>query len=183
MSLTTLVPKPDADSINGNASACPTNELIRRYGWPRAYASIGSKCAAATSPFWATRMVTEDVGPFKVTGHRLAVAQLRLSLAALKSKYPEVYAALGTAGMLCVRWVRGHDGLLSNHGLGLAVDLTLAGSLDERGDDMVQAGMLKVYEVFKAQGWFWGAEFSVEDGMHFEISAELVRSWIKAGAF
>lgn len=181
--ITKLVPVPPKDSINGNVHSCPTSELLRRYGYPRSWATIGSKCAQPTTPFWTQRMITADVGPFKVTGHRMAVDLLQETMLALEAKHPEVYAVIGTAGMLCVRWVRGTNSVLSNHGLGLAIDFTLEGKLDVRGDNMVQAGLLDVYSVFKNFGWFWGAEYRVEDSHHFEVGAETVRKWILSGKF
>jgi hypothetical protein len=48
---------------------------------------------------------------------------------------------------------------------------------------MVQAGLLDVYSVFKNFGWFWGAEYRVEDSHHFEVGAETVRKWILSGKF
>lgn len=73
--------------------------------------------------------------------------------------------------------------MLSNHGLGLAVDFTIEGRLDTRGDGKVLRGMLELYAILKRFGWYWGAEFPVEDSMHFEVSAEKVAEWEKAGEF
>ncbi|UOF77583.1 D/-alanyl-D/-alanine carboxypeptidase [Caudoviricetes sp.] len=180
-SLTELVPVPPPSAINGKASPCPTSFLIRKYGEPRL--NLGDDCKPATSAFWKSRFVTEDVGPFKVTGHRLAVALLRRSLAKVKTKNLELYQALSSAGMLCVRRVRGSKSLLSNHGLGLAIDFKLNGVLDPRGDDKVQRGLLELYAILKGDGWYWGAEFGIEDAMHFEVSAEVVMSWVRSGEF
>ena len=46
--------------------------------------------------------------------------------------------------------------------------------LDPRGDDKVQRGLLAIYRYFHKHGWFWGAEFRVEDAMHFELSQEKI---------
>lgn len=182
--LTKLVPVPHPSAINTGVSPCPTSALLRRYGYPKPYASIGTNCDNRNlSPSWQQRILTEDVGPFKATGHRCAVAHLRITLADVKREKPELYAALGSMGMLCVRWVRGHQGVLSNHGLGLAIDFTIDGVLDPYGDGKCQAGLLDLYAIFKRHKWFWGAEFGKEDSMHMEISSELVMEWIRTGAF
>lgn len=127
-------------------------------------------------------MVTADVGSFRVTGHRKAVELLRDSLSKVRARKPELYAAIGTAGMLCCRNVRGAR-VPSNHSLGLAIDFTIGGVLDRRGDGLVQAGLVELYSVLKGDGWFWGAEFRVEDAMHFEVSYEVIRRWIAEGVF
>jgi hypothetical protein len=177
--LTEFVPCPPPESINTGVSPCPTNMLVKRRGMPRA--KLTDQCLSVTSIWWGHRMVTKNVGPFKVTGFDLAVELLTSSLATVKAKNPELYAALGSAGMLCCRHVRGVPGLLSNHALGMAIDFTIEGVLDTRGDGKVQRGLLDLYGVMKGFGWFWGAEFRIEDGMHFEVGGEVIRQWINQG--
>lgn len=128
-------------------------------------------------------MVTKTVGPFRVTGHKLAVELLAKSLARVKEGNKALYDQLGSAGMLCCRRVRGSRNTLSNHGLGLAIDFTLGGHLDVRGDNLVQKGLIDLYGFLKLDGWWWGAEFSTEDAMHFEVSAEKIQEWINGGVF
>jgi hypothetical protein len=111
------------------------------------------------------------------------VAALRSIVGDIATYEPEVYAALGTAGMLCARLVRGSAHSISNHSWGTAVDLTLNGTLDQRGDDKVQRGLVHIAPVFNDHGWFWGAGFGAEDGMHFEASDELIRRWHAEGRF
>ena len=83
-------------------------------------------------------------------------------------------ADLGTAGMLCCRLVRGSATAISNHSWGTAIDLTLDGVLDVYGDDKVQYGLTLIAPIFNRHGWYWGAAFRTEDGMHFEGSKALV---------
>lgn len=182
-SLVNLVPVPSDESINGGKTSCPTSFLIRKYGMPIKPEGLSQKCQMPTSKFWKSRMVTADIGPFRVTGHKLAVAQLTKAMSALAARHPEVYNTLGTAGMLCVRYVRGSKTLLSNHSLGLAIDFTLEGHLDKRGDNMVQEGLLLLYAVMKEFGFYWGAEFRTEDAMHFELCAEFVMDAVRNGTF
>lgn len=179
---TALVPNLPGDQINTGLNPCPTNLLIQKYGLP--VKELPKNCAPkATNSAWSKRFITADVGPFRVTGHKLAVGLLRESLAAVKLENPELYAELGSAGMLCIRYVRGKPGVPSNHSLGLAIDFLIDGELDKHGDNKVFVGLIELYSVLKRFGWFWGAEFSKEDAMHFEVSAEVVRGWIKQGIF
>ena len=177
------VPIPAADGMNTGKFPCPTNMLITRYGRPVSRFPENCTSNRASSPFWRGRFVTEDVGPFRVTGHRLAVGLLRQALAAVKIENPTLYAELGTAGMLCIRHVRGHPGVPSNHALGLAIDFTVSGRLDDYGDGMTQLGMLQLYQILKRFGWYWGAEFRKEDSMHFEVCSETVMEWVRQGIF
>lgn len=172
---TELVACPRPSEINTGLTPCPTNELVRLHGMPRK--TLSEVCRIVQSPYWSAQMETRSVGPFPVTGHRLFLAVLEQLHREIERVNPWLYAALGTAGVLCVRHVRGVPGVLSNHGLGMAIDYTLNGVLDVRGDGRVQRGLLEVYKVAKRFKLFWGAEFRTEDAMHFEASRELVRDW------
>ncbi|GAB0490424.1 hypothetical protein MMPV_001661 [Pyropia vietnamensis] len=141
------------------------------------------KNCAAVSSSYAKRALfeTASVGPFRVTGIKPAVASLRRVMAAVKAGEPKLYAVLGTAGMTCCRLVRGSSTSHSNHSWGTAVDIQLSGKTDVLGDGSVYAGLITLYPYFEAEGWFWGAGFSREDGMHFEVSDQKMREWSKAG--
>lgn len=182
---TTLVPAPADSAVNGKASPCPTNFLVDRYGLPRAV--LTGDCQPVTSEFWKVRMVTEDVGPFRMTGHRLAVALFRQAFTAVKDRNPALYAVLGSAGGLCCRGVKLRGRVLtdrvSNHGLGLALDVKIEGRLDVQGDGKVFQGLLDLYAILKDFGFYWGVEFGLEDAMHFEVSAEVVMKWVREGKF
>jgi len=126
--------------------------------------------------------VLEDVGPFRVTGLKPAVADLQKIFAAVKAQDLELYSALGTAGMLCCRLVRGtRTGAISNHSWGTAIDIKLNDQLDRRGDDKVFAGLICLAPFFNQQGWFWGAGFGTEDAMHFEVSDDRIREFHRTG--
>lgn len=182
--LTQLVPKPAAASVNGGLSPLHQRTVLEIFGAPRSVTPRWpdlSEDGPVTNVKLATKIVTESVGPFRVTGHKRAVRALREGLAEVKQKHPNLYAALGSAGMLCCRMVRGSTKNWSNHAFGFAIDFTISGVLDVRGDDKVQAGLLALYGVLKKHGFFWGTEFGIEDGMHFEAADETVRAWQKAG--
>ncbi|MBX7136082.1 MAG: M15 family metallopeptidase [Fimbriimonadaceae bacterium] len=180
---TDLVPLPSSGSLNTGVEPCPTDLILRRFGLPTRVLSAECADLRGLRREWASRMVTSDIGPFSATGHRMATDLLQRSLAEVRRAKPALYDVLGSAGMLCVRHVRGHPGLASNHSFGLAIDFTIDGQLDAPGDGQVQRGLLDLYSILKRFGWFWGAEFGREDAMHFEVGSRVVRDWIKRGLF
>lgn len=168
-----LVPCPPRGSFNSGLSACRPTTLRRLLGEPRE--TYDAQCRPVTNRALRARMVLASVGPFRVTGLDVAVASLQRVMAAFRAADPAAYAAVGTAGMLCARLVRGSQRTVSNHAWGTAVDLTFDGAVDPRGDGWVQLGLLRAYRHFHAEGWFWGAGFAREDAMHFELAEETVR--------
>lgn len=176
-SILSLIPVPAG--INAGLSSARQATMIALLGHPRT--NYTAECAAVTARALATKMVTEDVGPFRVTGLRPAVESLRAVLVDVHAQYPDVYAALGSAGMLCVRRVRGSMTAISNHSWGTAIDLTLAGKLDPYGDGTVQRGLALIAPIFNRHGWYWGAAFGKEDAMHFEVADQTLRAWHAKG--
>lgn len=172
---TKIVRAPAPSTINTGLSACKASTLRDVFGEPREAGDYSQKCQGVTGPFKG-RIVTEDVGPFKVTGMDVAVASLKAVFAEVKAKEPELYALLGTAGMLCVRFVRGSTHTVSNHSWGTAVDLTIGGDLPAYGAKRCPQGFVNLYSYFHRHGWYWGAEFPTTDCMHFELADETVRA-------
>lgn len=179
MSVATLIPTP-AD-INPGVRNARQATMLGLLGNPRG--SYDQTCQPVTNQVLAALMESQDVGPFRVTGLRPAVESLRQVMADIAVEEPEVHVVLGTAGMLCARNVRGSQTSISNHSWGTAIDLTLEGRLDPRGDNLVQEGLARIAPVFNRHGWYWGAGFRTEDAMHFECGDDLIRSWHAAGLF
>ena len=178
MSLTDKVQVPV--DINPGVKNAKQQTMLDLLGKPRD--SFTADCQPVTNPNLKPLIITEDVGPFKVTGLKPAVADLRKIFANVKSADPSLHAALGTAGMLCARLVRGtKSGAISNHAWGTAIDITINGILDPRGDDKVQSGLVQLAPFFNRCGWFWGAGFGTEDGMHFEAGDGRMREWHTQG--
>jgi hypothetical protein len=173
MAITDLVAVPR--DINQGVSSAKQTTMLALLGNPRD--SYDAECREVTDSRLRALIVRKDVGPFRVTGLAPAVEGLRAILAEVGQQEPEVHDSLGTAGMLCARLVRGSTTSISNHSWGTAVDLTLDGLLDRRGDNRVQVGLTRIAPIFNRHGWFWGAGFRTEDAMHFEASDELVRRW------
>jgi hypothetical protein len=168
--------------VNAGLSGCGNSLMLSVFGHPRyPVTSYGTDCRPVTNPKLMKQIVTDNVGPFRVTGHKLAVADLKLIFAAIKAEKPMEYATLGTAGMLCCRLVRGSKVSISNHSWGTAIDLTVNRVLDERGDNKTQTALAAIAPIFNRHGWFWGATFKTEDAMHFEVSAQRIASWKAKG--
>jgi len=125
---------------------------------------------------------TRQIGAFKVTMVRPALDSLQTIMDLLKRDEPQIYAALGTAGALCARHVRGAPNTVSSHAWGMAIDLTLTGKLDQMGDAATQFGLVVLAEYFNDAGWFWGAGYGREDSMHFEPGEVLLRQWAAEGS-
>jgi hypothetical protein len=170
------VPSGVNEGLNGTGNAL----MLSLLGNPRA--NYTADCQPVTNARLKARMVSGiNVGPFKVTGFDLAVESLKNVMGDIKREQPAVHAALGTAGMLCCRLVRGSKSAVSNHAWGTAVDLKISGVLDPRGDNKVQFGLTLIAPIFNRHKWFWGASFPTEDGMHFEISQQLLKKWHNDG--
>lgn len=176
------VRKPSPDSVNTGLKPCPTRYLMDKYGPPVNPSRLTNNCQSPTHPYWAKAMALEDVGPFRITGHRFMAKKLKAALDDVKNELPDLWSKLGSAGCLCVRKVRGGSSF-SNHSLGLAVDFLIEGQLDDYGDNMVQSGLLAMYPIMHRHGFYWGVEFGKEDGMHFELAAETIWAAEKAGEF
>jgi hypothetical protein len=123
-----------------------------------------------------------NVGPFTVTGLIPAVDALTRVFSAVKSSKPDLYKLLGTDGMLCVRYVRGSTTNISNHAWGSAIDITIGGFLTPRGSKTVSQGLVDLAPFMQAEQFFWGAGFNpTPDGMHYEVSSELMAQWRSNG--
>jgi peptidoglycan hydrolase-like protein with peptidoglycan-binding domain len=177
--LTRPVPRPAAASINIGLNPTGNPYMLHRFGSPLVAGGYTARCQVPTHPTLRRNLVTDSIGPFRVTGLVPAVLSLKAVMADIAAEQPAVYAALGTAGMLCCRLVRGSSTSISNHSWGSAIDLTLDGVLDAYGDDRVQYGLTLIAPIFNRHGWYWGATFRKEDGMHFEGSRDLVDQWAR----
>ena len=172
---TRLVARPPKSTLNVGLVAASNAYMKEAFGDPRE--SYSQDCQDVTNQKLKRNIVLDTVGKFRVQGLAPAVSSLQDVFAEIKSKQADVYAVMGTAGMLCCRYQRNSTSSISNHSWGTAIDLTTAGVLDKRGDGLVQYGMTLVAPIFNQFGWYWGAAFPVEDGMHFEGSKTLVDDW------
>ena len=165
--------------INVGVSAARQATMLALLGNPRS--QYDDVCREVTNPKLKALMVLSHVGPFRVQGLRPAVESLKPIFEEVRVLHPDVHDSLGSAGMLCARLVRGSRQSISNHSWGTAIDVTLDGVLDTRGDNRVQEGLSRIAPIFNTHGWFWGAGFRTEDAMHFEAGDDLVRRWHGSG--
>ena len=177
-SITRLIPRSSLGTLNPGLTAVSNAYMIEKLGKPRE--SFSSDCQSITNERLKKYIQITSVGPFRVQGLRPAVDSLQTIMSEISTKYPVIYTALGTAGMLCCRYVRGSTTSISNHSWGSAIDLKLNGVLDQRGDAAVtvQYGLSVIAPIFNSHGWYWGAAFRTEDAMHFEVSRSLLEKWL-----
>lgn len=176
--VTRLVRRDSLGPLNPGLVCTDNKFMIKKLGQPRE--SMSSDCQPVTNEFLKKQIVTDSAGPFRVTGFRPAVASLKDVMKDIAAQQPAIYTALGSAGMMCCRYVRGSASSISNHSWGTAIDLTLHGILDKRGDGMVQHGLSVIAPIFNRHGWYWGAAFNTEDAMHFEVSRGELEKWLPA---
>jgi hypothetical protein len=160
---------------NTTATSTSNATMQARFGAPRT--TYSQNCQPVTNTTLARRMVTRNVGPFAVTGLDSAVTSLASIMTTISTDQRLVYRVLGSAGMQCARYVRGSTTNISNHSWGTAIDLTIDGILDTRGDNQLQFGLHLISTIFNQNGWYWGVGFPTEDAMHFEAGTALVQSW------
>jgi hypothetical protein len=169
------IPKAKVAGYNVGVTSAGNGAMQARFGAPRG--TYSQACQGVTNHTLAARMVTRSVGPFVVSGLDNAVTSLATIMTSIALDQRLVYRALGNVGMLCARYVRGSTVNISNHSWGTAIDLTIAGVLDARGDDYVQFGLHLISGIFNSNGWYWGAGFPTEDAQHFEVGSALVQTY------
>jgi len=171
-------------AINQGLSSAKNTTMLQVLGMPRD--PVTRTCKSVTREPMKSLVVTRSVGPFRVTGIAPAVDSLKNVLSEVKKNHREVYDSLTTAGMLCVRLIKG-SGKLSNHSWGCAIDIGIDGKLDglvdsDRRDGKTLAGLAAMAPYFNQAGWYWGVGFSsFEDGMHFEVADQTIRKWHSQG--
>jgi hypothetical protein len=174
-------PVPIPDDINDGVSFARQQTMLDILGAP---GKLTVNCSKITNQrVLRNRAQNVDVGPFRVTGLRPGVEALQRIFERVRERFPDLHAVLGTAGMQCCRAVRGSKTNFSNHSWGTAIDITIKGKLDPRGDGKALFGLLMLHRFFNEERFFWGAGFKgkKEDAMHFEASDELVREWEDQG--
>lgn len=168
---------PADGAINGGLSPCGSS-LLKIFGMPGA---LTKNCSPVTNTKLKRKIVTADVGPFRVTGLAPAVASLTRIFERVRTDKPQVYEEVRTAGMLCCRAIRGSVSSYSIHSWGCAIDLYFGDGVVPLGQPLTHRGILELYPYFQNEGWYWGAEFGRADAMHFETAAETVARWQKDG--
>ena len=166
-------------NVNPGISVGGSGWLENFLGRPRE--NLSNNCDRMTNPKLKDMLVLADVGPIRVQMLQPAVDSIKRVFEKVKATDPDLYARINTAGSLCVRQIRGTIGRTSTHSFGLAVDLNIDGRLDTLGDGKTQLGLTILADFFREEGWVWGAGFSREDSMHFEVSKQMLEQWRAEG--
>nr|WP_321483140.1 M15 family metallopeptidase [uncultured Cohaesibacter sp.] len=169
----------DRRNANNGLTVASPSFLSNLLGLPRE--NLTDDCQQATNPKLATLLKTEDVGPIQARMLEPALISLRQVFANVQVFEPELYTRIKSAGSLCVRRIRGSASSASAHAYGLALDINIDGVLDSLADGKTQLGLILLADFFKKEGWIWGAGFSREDSMHFEVSREKLQQWRRLG--
>ncbi|VDC33320.1 M15 family metallopeptidase [Pseudogemmobacter humi] len=142
---------------------------------------LSDDCEPMDNPKLKEMLIVEQVGPIKVQMLRPALDSLKEVFGKVREADQDLYDRISTAGSLCVRRIRGTTDRTSTHSFGLAVDLNIDGHLDGFADGKTQLGLTILADFFHAEGWVWGAGFSREDSMHFEVSRQQLERWRAEG--
>lgn len=165
--------------VNNGISVASPSFLEKFLGRPREV--LSDVCESMTNPALKELLVLEDVGPIRVRLLQPAVDSITRVFERVKSADPDLHARIKSSGSLCVRQIRGTRGRTSTHSFGLAVDLNIDGQLDNFADGKTQLGLTILADYFIEEGWVWGAGFSREDSMHFEVSKQMLSKWRAEG--
>lgn len=171
---------PSTDFNSGLNEPSPHN-MVDILGWPIKPSQMTEDCKPITSLSIKKHIITSNVGPFTATGYDVAIADLIAIFKEVKRDHPELYAMLGTAGMLCCRFIRG-KAVPSNHSWGMAIDMKVNDILVPLGSPCTLQGLLVLYGYFHKYKWFSGMGYkSRKDSMHFSPSIERIREWRDKG--
>jgi hypothetical protein len=98
--LTRPLPRPAAGTINTGLAAVSNDYMLQTFGQPLVGGGYTSLCQQPNNVRLRRNIVTDSVGPFRVTGLWPAVLSLKDVMAGIAREQPAVYAELGSAGML-----------------------------------------------------------------------------------
>ncbi|PCJ07732.1 MAG: hypothetical protein COB16_09880 [Rhodobacteraceae bacterium] len=169
----------DRLNVNQGLQVAGGSYLSEKLGRPRE--DLNDDCQPMTNPELKAKLVTQQVGPIRISMLQPAITSLEVVFENIRSADPDLYNRINTAGSLCVRRIRGTQNSLSTHSYGLAVDLNIDGKLDNFTDGKTQLGLTIIADFFHDEGWVWGAGFRREDSMHFEISRRQLDQWLAEG--
>jgi hypothetical protein len=176
------LPKPSKLGVNQGLTSPSASFMEALLGDPRD--TYTGDCQDPTNVAFKKLVATRTVGPIRVTGLKAALDSLARVFADVQSEMPDLYALIGTEGMLCCRYKKIKGKVVaspSNHTWGAAVDLKISNVTDEQGDNKTQRGLMILAKYFNAHGWYWGAVFPTEDSMHFEVARETLQKWREQG--
>ena len=166
---------PPTSTFNQGLTSADELTMLRLLGVP------GQKtrdCSPASEALRRRISSRVNVGPFSVTGLKIAVDSLKQVFDEAGEMIPNVVAAAKNDGMLCVRLKRNSNTSFSNHSWGTAIDLFFGDAAVPQGVQKTARGCLQLAPFFNKHGWYWGAGFSGKsvDSMHFELAEESIKA-------
>jgi hypothetical protein len=170
------LPLPEPGAANAGLRFASNKIMTKQFGLPRS--TFTQDCQPPTNPKIAKNLKRTHVGRTPVTGLKPAVELLDKITAEIAKDFPLLHAHIGSAGMLCCRHVRGSDTHISNHSWGTAIDITIDGAAESRGERDAWLGYTMMAPYFNKYGWNWGAAFPTPDPHHFECGADLIEGFV-----
>jgi len=140
---------PVPPGLNGTLRAVNNTLMLRVFGNPRG--DYDQNCRQPTnSNFKASCSFDVSIEGFsdRLWGFSKAVESLRSVMSDIKSEKSQIFAVLGHEGMGCCRFQRNSTTSISNHSWDSAIDLTINGKLDVRGNGLIQRGVLEAAPIF-----------------------------------
>jgi hypothetical protein len=174
-----VIPIPPTNTFNVGLSSASESTMLRLLGVPGEKTRDCSPAGDALRRRLSSRV---NVGPFTVTGLKVAVDALKQVFEEAEEMIPNVVAAVKNDGMLCVRLKRNSKTSFSNHSWGTAIDLFFGARAVDQGVTKAARGCLQLAPFFNKHGWYWGAGFSGKsvDSMHFELAEETIKAALGA---
>ncbi|ARE41189.1 (acyl-carrier-protein) S-malonyltransferase [Rhodovulum sp. P5] len=169
----------DRQNVNRGITVATPAFLEEMFGKPRE--ALSDQCEPMTNAKLKDLLKLEEVGPIRVNMLQPAIDSLRRVFQRIEDSDPDLYSLIDSSGSLCVRQIRGTVGRASTHAFGLALDVNIQGHLDTFADGRTQLGLILIADYFHEEGWVWGAGFSREDSMHFEVSKQQLLEWRDQG--
>jgi hypothetical protein len=97
--------------MNKGLSAANESTMLEIFGKP---GELTKECSDPSDLFVKKLIFGIDVGPFKASGLSYALESLKQIFNQVKNELPEVYDAVKTAGVLCIRSRRHNPSKYSN---------------------------------------------------------------------
>jgi D-alanyl-D-alanine carboxypeptidase len=175
-----VIPIPPTKSFNQGLSSASEATMLHLLGVP---GQKTTDCSPTSAELRKRISSGVDVGPFKVTGLKIAVDLLKKVFDEAQEMIPNVVAAVKNDGMLCVRLKRHSNTSFSNHSWGTAIDLFFGDAAVPMGENKTARGCQQLAPFFNKHGWYWGAGFSGSsvDSMHFELAEETIKAALGGG--
>jgi hypothetical protein len=145
--------------------------------WTKVYfgefSAVPGPGTIAIDPAWVKAHIATERVPIlgQVTCNRALIPRLRAALRAIVDEgLSRLIDPAHYGGCFAERLIRGSTSQISQHGYGAAIDINVSTNL--LGATPTQDP--RVVDAFHREGFVWGGDFLLPDGMHFEYGCPAV---------